>query len=63
MASRTIHRYHRRQEPDALACPSGSVRGPPGNRRSYRDSFDKGFWSPRGTATFGRLLKNAVLPK
>ncbi|MDE0629033.1 MAG: ISNCY family transposase [Bryobacterales bacterium] len=26
-------------------------------------SFDKGFWSPRGKATLGRLLKNAVLPK
>ena len=26
-------------------------------------SFDKGFWSPQGKATLGRLLKNAVLPK
>ena len=26
-------------------------------------SFDKGFWSPRGKAALGRLLKHAVLPK
>ena len=37
MAHRPIHRYHRRQEPDALTRPSGSERGAPGNRRSYRD--------------------------
>ena len=37
MAHRTIHRYYRRQEPDALARPSESERGAPGDRRSYRN--------------------------
>ncbi len=38
MASRTIHRQDRRQEPDALARPSGSLRGEPSNRLPYRDT-------------------------
>ena len=38
VADGAICRQHSRQEPDALARTSGSVRGAPGNRRSYRES-------------------------
>ena len=39
MASRTIRRQDRRQEPDALTRPSGSQRGEPSNRFPYRNSL------------------------
>ena len=49
MAGTTIRRHtYPREEPDALTGTSGSVRGAPGNRRSYRDPETRAqrCWAP-----------------
>ena len=49
-----------REEPDALAGTSGSVRGAPGNRRSYRDCLLG--WTPALTGTVSWFLCRGCTP-
>ncbi len=63
MAGLAIRRHYRRQEPDALTRPSGSVRGEPSNRLPCRDTCTGSWsvcWNWCGSGTHGSGSIGAV---